>query len=263
MLRKSARILEGLKFWLQGLGWAARKDLRAFILIPLFLNILFWILLIYFGIQYFNNNVWLGLPSWWPEFLDPISDWVFNFLFGLVFVLLTPLLVTGFAILANIIAAPFNGLLSEMVLNRVQSDRINQPLTVKYLWDMMIRTLIREARKFMYYFPRLLLIVVLMLIPGVNLLAPFVWVLFGAWMAAIQYLDFPADNQGLDFETTLKRVRSEIPSALGLGFVVLTVSLVPFLNFIVIPVTVIAATLLWNHRFERPVISEAQSHNLT
>lgn len=248
---------DGIRFWFAGLNWITRKDLRWFVIIPLTLNLIFWGVMLTMVYRYLNEQIWFAIPGWLPDWMDPISNWIYNFLFGLVFVVLLPVFLTGFTILANIIAAPFNGLLSDLVLNRVDPTRSSPPLTFSFLKDMVIRTLHREFTKLMYYLPRLILVLILMIIPGVNLLAPFIWILFGAWMAAVQYLDFAADNQGLSFEATLAIIRRHWASALSLGLVVITVTLIPILNFVVIPTTVVAATLLWHHRFEQHGLNTA------
>ncbi|MEZ5582290.1 MAG: hypothetical protein R3F37_05475 [Candidatus Competibacteraceae bacterium] len=46
-------------------------------------------------------------------------------------------------------------------------------------------------------------LLVLFVIPGVNVIAPLLWLVFGAWMLALQYADYPMGNHGLRFRSNV------------------------------------------------------------
>ncbi len=49
----------------------------------------------------------------------------------------------------------------------------------------------------------------LSLIPGLNLLAAPLWLLFGVWMMAVQYIDYPADNHKMGWDGMLAWLRAK------------------------------------------------------
>lgn len=102
--------LSGPQYLREGLKLVLSPGLRLFVLLPLAINLILFVALIGFAIDQFSG--WLAslmgsLPSW-LSFLD--------FLLWPLFVILLLLMVFfTFTLLANIIAAPFNGFLAEKV----------------------------------------------------------------------------------------------------------------------------------------------------
>jgi CysZ protein len=86
----------------------------------------------------------------------------------------------------------------------------------------------------------------------VNIAAPVVWMLFGAWMLAISYVDYPMGNHGLGFPEQRRRLRERRYLALGFGGAVMCALAVPVVNFLVIPAAVAGATALWVERLGAP-----------
>jgi CysZ protein len=86
---------------------------------------------------------------------------------------------------------------------------------------------------------------ILIWIPPFTALAPLLWFLLGAWMMAVQYVDYPVDNHQRNFQAVKSVLRGRRLSSLGFGGVVALVSGVPILNFFVVPAAVCGATLFW------------------
>ena len=86
---------------------------------------------------------------------------------------------------------------------------------------------------------------VLFLIPGINVVAPIVWMAVGAWMLAVTYVDYPMANHGNDFDELRARLRERRLLSLGFGGAVMAALAVPVLNFLVIPCAVAGATAMW------------------
>ncbi len=102
----------------------AEPGLRAFVLVPLLINTLIFAFAIYALVS--NFSAWvdalikLWLPDWgWLEYL------VF-LLWPLFAVLLVLLVYYGFSVIANIIAAPFNGILAERVEQRARGAILSE-----------------------------------------------------------------------------------------------------------------------------------------
>jgi CysZ protein len=95
---------------------------------------------------------------------------------------------------------------------------------------------------------------VLALIPGINVIAPWVWVLFGAWMMVIQYVDYPMDNNGVSFRKMKRSLSEQRLLHLGFGGGVSLLLMIPVVNFFVMPIAVAGATALY--------VSEHESLNI-
>ena len=83
------------------------------------------------------------------------------------------------------------------------------------------------------------------------MLSPIAWGLYGAWILAVEYADYPMANAGLRPRAQRARLRDERRLALGFGTGVLVLTLVPGLNLVAMPSAVIGATLLWCDRLGR------------
>jgi CysZ protein len=113
----------GVGYVLTGLRWLPRAGLRGFVAIPLLINTLL-----------FGGGIWLGasqlerldraVQGWLPDWLAWLH-WLLWLLFAL-----TALVVIfyAFSLVANAIAAPFNGLLAERVEKMIHPDgRVPSP----------------------------------------------------------------------------------------------------------------------------------------
>ncbi len=77
--------------------------------------------------------------------------------------------------------------------------------------------------------------------------------MFGAWMLAIEYLDYPMGNQNLTFKQQLTIIKQNRFLCLGLGMAMMVMTIIPGLNFFAMPVGVAAATSLWAKHLKQHV----------
>lgn len=235
MLKGNA--LQGFMLCMQALPMLGQKGIKRYVIIPLVLNVLIFSALA-FMMSNFAQQALGGLnnflPSWlaWLTYVF-VPVLIFMFLLGMFFF---------FNLIANLVAAPFNGLLAQAVSQRESPQRAVYSESIVAL---LKRTLRRELSKIFYYLPRVLALLMFSWIPGLNLLAPFLWFCFIAWMVAVQYVDYAADNEGRSFVELREQLASQPLSTLGFGGVIMAGLAVPLLNFIVIPLGVVAATLFW------------------
>jgi CysZ protein len=110
---------------------------------------------------------------------------------------------------------------------------------------MVPRTLARELRKLGYFLPRAIGLFILSFIPVVNIIAAPLWLLFGVWMMAIQYIDYPADNHKLGWNEMLAWLRQKRWQSMSFGGIVYLVLLIPVVNILMMPAAVAGATLFW------------------
>nr|WP_263407091.1 sulfate transporter CysZ [Pseudomonas asiatica] len=215
-------------------------NLRLFVLLPLAVNLLLFGGLIYFAGHQFS--LWVdalmpSLPSW-LSFLTYI-------LWPLFVALVVLMVFFTFTLVANIIAAPFNGFLAEKVEVVVRGEDNFPAFSWGELVAMVPRTFGREMRKLGYFLPRAIGLFILSLIPVVNVVAAPLWLIFGVWMMAIQYIDYPADNNKMSWQDMLAWLRQKRWQSLGFGGITYLALMIPLVNVLMMPAAVAGATLFW------------------
>ena len=223
---------------MRGFAIVTRPGIRAYVVAPLLINVVLFAALLYFSASWLVDFAGNMLPGW-LEFLA----WI------LVPTYVLAVLMAGFYtfnIVANLLAAPFNGLLAEAVERHLTG---RSPPSAEGGWRTFFRelgaTLLAEVRKLAYVAVRSLPLLVLFVIPGINVVAPVVWMVVGAWMLAITYVDYPMANHGIGFDDLLARLRARRLLGLGFGGAAMAALAVPVLNFLVIPCAVAGATAMW------------------
>jgi CysZ protein len=235
-----APVLSGPQYLREGLKLVLSPNLRMFVLLPLAINLLLFGGLIYFAGHEFS--LWLDalmptLPGW-LSFLSYI-------LWPLFVALLVLMVFFTFTLVANVIAAPFNGFLAEKVEVVVRGEDPFPAFSWGELMAMVPRTFGREMRKLGYFLPRAIGLFILSLIPVVNVVAAPLWLIFGVWMMAIQYIDYPADNNKMSWQDMLAWLRSKRWQSMGFGGITYLALLIPGVNVLMMPAAVAGATLFW------------------
>jgi CysZ protein len=235
--------MRGASYLITGLGWLGRPRLRGFVIVPLLINTVI-----------FGGAIW-----WGSRKLDDLSNWLASYLpdwLNWLTWLLWPLFVAAallvafyaFTVVANVIASPFNGLLSERVEALARPGRA-RPETGP-LWKEIAAAPLVELKKLSYFIGWAIPLLILFVIPGVNAAAPLIWLAFSAWMLALQYVDYPMGNHGIRFKEQRRLLAEQRTLALGFGAAVLFITLIPVVNFLAMPASVIGATLLWVEEYQ-------------
>jgi len=236
-------LFSGFGHIFNGLKLITQPGLRRFVIIPLSINIaLFggatWYLFIKF-------DEWMSslLPDFpdWLSWLDSLLMWLLWPLFSVMILLV---IFYSFTFIANLIAAPFNSLLAEKVEKYLTGQPVDGGPSFPTS-EMIKRSIASELGKLIYFIKWWLLLFVLTLIPVINLAAPFIWILFGAWMLSLEYLDYPMANHNKFFKDINKQAMSKRSLSLGFGGGVMLFTSIPLLNFIAMPAGVAGATSLW------------------
>tara|TARA_B100000519_G_C14171566_1_gene404191 strand:- start:338 stop:1069 length:732 start_codon:yes stop_codon:yes gene_type:complete len=216
---------------------------RGYVLVPLIINILVFTVLIGGSIGLASG--WIDAAvAWLPDWLAWLAA-VIWLLFALLFMVIVFYV---FTMIANIIAAPFNALLAV----KVEEHLGHRPEGVEpSLLALVPRTLSREFAKIAYFLPRMLGLVVFSFIPVVQIAVMPLWLLFGAWMMAVQYTDFAAENNVVSFSGLRERLGEARRDSLVLGGAVYLAMLVPFVNLIVVPSAVAGGTVFFVRRLTR------------
>lgn len=243
-------------YLLEGFTLLTHRDIRPFVIYPLLLNLLLFLALGFYLVDSFSSLV-ERMMVYVPEWLSFLS-WLLWLLFGGLL-----LIVYGysFALVGNLLASPFYGLLAERVENLVYGKAQIEPFSWRAVIAVAGRSIARELLKLLYFLPRiagvLLACAILSFIPLLNMLAPLIAFAWGSWSLSLQYLDYPADNQQLSFSDLRRQTRQRKLTAMGFGGVVLAATTIPLLNMLAIPASVIGATLLWNDQLVDPTRQES------
>ncbi|MEC7518081.1 MAG: sulfate transporter CysZ, partial [Pseudomonadota bacterium] len=143
------------------------------------------------------------------------------------------------------LTSPFHGLLAEKVEEQVTGEAIQNESSVVQVALSVPRGFLRELQKLFHYLPMALLVVIISVIPGLNFAAPLLWIILGAWMMSLQFIDYPMDNHRLAFREVREACSARRGTSIGFGVIVAFVSGIPILNLALIPAAVAGATLLW------------------
>ena len=231
-------LFAGPRYVMEGFTLLRKPGLRRFVFMPLLINV------VLFGVLIWWAYGWVDGAS--QYLTGKLPDWLqwLSYIVVPVFVL-TSLVVIFYSlsIVANLIAAPFNGLLAEAVECYLTGK------TLEGDWRQVMRDILpsifSELRKLLYFMLRAIPLLILLLVPLVNVVASVLWVLFSAWMMTVQYIDYPMANHQLFFRDQRARLRKRPLLAWGFGGVVMLCTMIPVVNFIVMPVAVAGATSIW------------------
>jgi CysZ protein len=221
-------------YLIRGFKLLGSPGLRQFILIPILINGVLYSAALMLGYYYVAELINQFIPGWlqwlrwllWPLFF--ISFFIIGFF--------------TFTLLANLLASPFYGRLSAKTLAIITGQAIavaEQPVT---------QVMFAELKRAAYFATRALPLLLLSVIPGINVLAPVLWALFGAWGMALEYMAYPLENKGLLFSEQKQLLKSIRTGALSFGGLAAAGLSVPLLNIIVAPAAVIGATIYLQER---------------
>ena len=230
--------VSGATYLVRGIPLIFKKGVKRHVVIPLVINVVLFSFAIYFAFEQMQAlNVWMQeqLPGW-LEWLT----WLLYPLFGLATILVV---FFGFSVMANIIAAPFNAFLADAVERHLTGSK-GEGSGAGVVREV-VATIGAELRKLLYFATWGIPLLILSLIPGLNVAAPFLWALFGAWMLAVEYTDYPMGNHGIMFPRQKQILAGRRLLTLGFGGTATVALMIPVANFLVIPVAVAGATALW------------------
>lgn len=233
----------GVRYALAGFRLIGRPGVRLYVLVPLLLNTLFFAGIIVYGAGRLDDlSQWLAGQWAWLA-------WVAWLLWPLFFLVVLAVVFFCFSLFVNLIAAPFNGMLSAAVEAQLSGNAPEAGGGLAGLPAEIAASMGSEARKFLYFVVRALPLLLIFLVPFLQAVAPVLWFLFAAWMMAVEYLDYPMGNRGMLFPAIRRALAGRSMLALGFGTGVLILTMIPVCNFIAMPVAVAGATALDLARF--------------
>lgn len=239
--------LTGANYFLNGLKLISAKGIRAYVLIPLLINIIIFSGALWFAIDQFGIFIdWAlsDLPTWlsWLE-------WIMWPLFALTFY---GLVFFTFTIIANIIASPFNGPLAEAVERQLTGNE--KAISNKPFMDEMKESIGNELIKLKHSLYLMMPLIFLSLIsfafPLISPLVAVLWFVYTVWILTLEYAEFSMSNNGMAFSHIREKLAEKRFLSLGFGSMVMVATLIPVINFLVMPVAVAGATKMYFNEFK-------------
>lgn len=249
----STNPLSGARYLLEGMRLITQPGLRAFVVVPLLINILVFSAAIYAGVGLFEGFI-ATLESRLPSWLGWI-DWLLWPLFVLVLVLVV---FNSFALVANLIASPFNGLLADKVERMLTGHAITEGTSLGGVLAELVPTLLEELRKLVYALALAVPFLFLLLVPVIGQV---LWFFYLSWILAVQYADYPMGNHGLRFREMRQRLARARATSLGFGGAATLLSMIPVVNFILMPSAVAGATLMWVRELKGTTHDQGATHS--
>ena len=237
-MRIAADPLTSAACLLRGLKMLGQPGLRQFVWIPLLINLTVYGIGVWVGVQYFSAVLNGLIPAG--------LEWLRWLLWPVFAVLLAGIVFFSFTLIANLIAAPFYGQLADKVLNQL-GVTLPRPETHGILQSLLM-DIAAELRRMAYFAVRSTPLLVLSVIPGLNLIAPLLWLVFGAWSLSLEYFSYPLEAHGLRFERQRELAAAHRLDAMGFGGAVMLGLSIPVINLLIPPAAVIGATLYVTER---------------
>lgn len=218
-----------------GFGLIFGSGIKRFVLVPFVINI---------GLFSLAGKLLSDqLDAWLEKLLPGWLSWLEWLIWPLFAIAMFLIVFYTFTVIANLISAPFNSLLSariEASLTGKKPEDINSDKFVR----LMMRTLKSEIQKILYAIKWFIPLIIITIIPAVNLVAPFLWILFAAWFFTLEYSDYPLANRGQFFDEVKSYNQKNRLRTLGFGTGVFIITSIPIVNFFAMPVAVAGATKL-------------------
>ena len=218
-----------------GFGLILKPGIKRFVLIPLSINLALFTL----ATKLLTDQ----LDTWINQLLPTWLSWLEWLIWPLFAIALFLIVFYTFTIIANLIAAPFNSLLSSRIEALLTNQTPEEVNTDRFL-TLVIRTMQSELKKIFYAIKWFIPLIIITVIPVINVISPFLWMIFAAWFFALEYHDYPLANRGLFFEEVKAFNRNNRMRSLGFGLAVFLLTSIPFINFFTMPVAVAGATKL-------------------
>ena len=234
-----------LEYLREGFRVLLHPELRSYVVIPLLINTLIFGGLFWWSLNLIGDLISSAIHAQ-PEWLDWLS-WI---MWPLAVFLVLIVAMYTFSTIANLLAAPFNGLLAEKAEALFTGTSPNSKETVWGACKQLPRIFMKELHKLGFQVKWLIALLILSFIPGLNIIAPLCWFSFSAWMTALEYCDYPMDNHAYSFPQVRKTVGTQRWSCFSFGALVTLGNMVPLLNLLMMPAAVCGATLLWVERLK-------------
>lgn len=239
--------ISGAKYFINGFSLLNTKGIRRFVFIPLLINILIFSAGLWFAIGQFETFIEWALSSL-PDWLNWL-EWILWPLFAVTFY---GVVFFSFSIVANIISAPFNGPLAAAVERRLTDnpDFNSNKTFIEEAKDSLVNELVKLKHSLFLMMPLTFLSLLSFAFPLISPAIAILWMVYTVWVLTLEYADFPMANHGITFKDIREKLANKRLLSLGFGSMTMLATLIPFINFIVMPAAVAGATKMYLAEFK-------------
>jgi CysZ protein len=215
--------------------------LYLFVLTPLLITIAVFSFFISLGIDLFQRTIVHYIPQGDAWYWHLISS-----LLWIIAVLLTTVLIFfAFTAVGNLIASPFNDLLSEKTEEILADYRNEMPFSVRRVLADAWKILLIEARKISIFLAGMALLLLLNVLPVLGsflygVLSIFWTILF----LAVEYTGYVFSRRLLSYASQRRIIFANFSLFFGFGTGIFCILAIPFVQFFCIPLGVVGATCL-------------------
>lgn len=224
-------------------------SLWKYIILPLLINIATFCLVIYLFLGPFFDYVMAKLPqgeAWY---------WlIFNyFLMAVALLIILVLVFFTFAVVGSFIASPFNDALSAQTEEVLTGAKLAVPFSLSAVLHDAARTLIVESKKIGIFLLGMAALLALQLLPVVGtLLSPLFSIGWTILFLVVEYTGYVFSRKQLDFSSQRRIIYRNSSVLLGFGAGLFCVLIIPFMQFLCIPLGVVGAVRLLAELGELP-----------
>lgn len=231
----------GIHCFIAGIALIKTPSVRRFVIFPILLNIVLFSFASWLLWEYALSFLDDLLPSW--------LEWLAVVLMPIFALSLLTIVYFSFTLVANIIAAPFYGLLAENIALHL-SGKEPKNISSAPFFKEALSSILSEIRKVSYYLIRAMPLLILSFIPGINVVALPLWLLFSAWFLTFEYSGYALENQHKLFAEQKTIIKKDRLSALTFGGLSLLATTIPVVNLFAPAVAVAGATKMLYQRGE-------------
>jgi len=243
IMRPVAGFVRGFSYPFRAAGWLQKQPgLLRYLLIPFMINLLVFSVTVYFGLDLFQTmletytpgtDVWYGIMLYY-------FAWVIALLLTVVVVFFS------FTVIGNLIASPFNELLSartETLLTGVMDD---EKFSLSRFGKESLSAIGIEVKKMTLFVVCMTILFGINFVPGIGsviyaVLAP----IFTLFFLVVEYMAFILMRKQMTFAQQRRYIFSHPVMMFGYGCGVFMMLAIPLVQFFSIPLAVVGATHLW------------------
>ncbi|MDW7643734.1 MAG: sulfate transporter CysZ [Desulfuromonadales bacterium] len=221
-----------------------RKNPRLlkFVLIPFLINLVVFSGVVFLGLDFFGDIVARYVPhgeAWYWAFLTFFA-WL------LASIVTTLLVFFCFTVVGNLIASPFNDLLSERTEEILTGIGSSETFSWKTFGGDAWRAIVVEGKKMSFFVVGMLALLLLNLIPlAGQVLYSIAAALFTLFFLAVEYLGYVLSRKRLSFAQQRHYIFGQTFLHLGFAVGVLCLLAIPLMQLLCIPLAVVGATRLY------------------
>lgn len=210
-------------------------------IIPVIVNILLYVALAVLLYNYYDEILAMIVKT--PDtFLKKMLYWV-SFVFFLLFSLMVFILT--FNVVGSMLLSPFNTIIAKAAYKKLlaESEAFSFEKTKKSFLNDAYSSFKLDLKKLIFVFiPLGVLYIISFFVPILGIVA----LLLSFWAIAYQYMDYIMEEKGLKTSDRIKVFTNNPVQTLVFGFVVSIAVSIPIIGLLILPSSVVGATLLFH-----------------